>query len=51
MLSSAYCMNMNLELSHQRKAHILRVFVNKVTRRVFEYTREETSRGWKKIAQ
>jgi len=40
---------MKLELSHQRKAHTLRVFENKVTRRVFEFTREETRRGWRKL--
>jgi hypothetical protein len=49
MLSSAYCTSMNLELSHQPKARIPRVFVNKVMRRVFEYTRKETTRGWRKL--
>jgi hypothetical protein len=40
---------MKLELAPQRKAHTLRVFENKVMRRVFEYTREETTRGWSKM--
>jgi hypothetical protein len=38
-----------LQLSHQWKAHTLRVFDNKVMRRVFEYTREEATRGWRKL--
>jgi hypothetical protein len=39
--TSAYCMSTKLELSHQRKAHTLKVCENKVMRRVFKYTRKK----------
>jgi len=36
-------------VTSQWKAHTLRVFENKVMRTVFEYKREETTRGWRKL--